>query len=179
LRTEERGAAGLGLPEGLGDIICGDEASKYRSFLQVSQPMEHGIVKNWEDMMEIWNYTFFDKLKTDTRGRKILLTEPPMNPLKNRERMVQIMIESYGFQGVFVAIQAVLTLYAQGLQTGVVVDSGDGVTHIVPVYDGFALPHTTKRLDVLVETLRDTSSSFYCFADTLSTEQQTLRRLDR
>jgi len=71
-----------------------------------------------------------------------------MNPIKNRERMCQVMFEDYGFQGVYVAIQAVLTLYAQGLQTGVVVDSGDGVTHIVPVYDGFALPHLTRRLDV-------------------------------
>ena len=92
----------------------GDLASKYRSLLQITQPLEHGIIKNWEDMMELWNYTFFDKLKTDTRGRKILLTEPPMNPLKNRERMAQIMFESYGFQGVYVAVQAVLTLYAQG-----------------------------------------------------------------
>jgi len=150
LRTEERGGSGaaLSLPTDLGDIVVGDLASKYRSLLQITQPLEHGIIKNWEDMMELWNYTFFDKLKTDTRGRKILLTEPPMNPLKNRERMAQIMFESYGFQGVYVAVQAVLTLYAQGLQTGVVVDSGDGVTHIVPVYDGFSLPHLTKRLDV-------------------------------
>jgi len=150
LRTEERGGAAgaTGLPTDLGDIVVGDLASQYRTLLQISQPVEHGIIKNWEDMMELWNYTFFDKLKTDTRGKKILLTEPPMNPLKNRERMCQIMFESYGFQGVYVAIQAVLTLYAQGLQTGVVVDSGDGVTHIVPVYDGFSLPHLTKRLDV-------------------------------
>ena len=116
LRTEERSGSGGAdaLPADLGDIIVGDEASKYRQLLQISQPLEHGIIKNWEDMMELWNYTFFDKLKTDTRGRKILLTEPPMNPVKNRERMAQIMFESYGFQGVFVAIQAVLTLYAQG-----------------------------------------------------------------
>ena len=59
-----------------------------------------------------------------------------MNPKKNREEMCRIMFEEYGFDGVYVAIQAVLTLYAQGLQTGVVVDSGDGVTHIVPVYEG-------------------------------------------
>jgi actin-related protein 2 len=71
-----------------------------------------------------------------------------MNPKKNREQMVQVMFEKYGFQGVYISIQAVLVLYAQGLLTGVVVDSGDGVTHIIPVFDGFALPHLTKRLDV-------------------------------
>lgn len=58
------------------------------------------------------------------------------------------MFETYQFSGVYVAIQAVLTLYAQGLLTGVVVDSGDGVTHICPVYEGFSLPHLTRRLDI-------------------------------
>lgn len=76
-----------------------------------------------------------------------MLTEPPGNPISNREKMVQTMFEKYGFKSCYVAIQAVLVLYAQGLLTGVVVDSGDGVTHIVPVYEGFALP-ITKRLDV-------------------------------
>merc|ERR1719374_543709 len=58
------------------------------------------------------------------------------------------MFEHYGFDAAYVAIQAVLTLYAQGLLTGVVVDSGDGVTHICPVFEGFALPHLTRRLDI-------------------------------
>lgn len=110
--------------------------------------MENGIIRNWQDMGHLWDYTFNEKLKMDTRGKKVLLTEPPMNPKQNREKMVETMFETYGFQGVYVAIQAVLTLYAQGLQTGVVVDSGDGVTHIVPVYEGFSLPHLTRRLDV-------------------------------
>jgi actin-related protein 2 len=77
--------------------------------------MEHGIVKNWEDMKHLWDYTFDEKLCVDVRGRKVLLTEPPMNPRKNRERMCQVMFEEYGFGGVYVAIQAVLTLYAQGM----------------------------------------------------------------
>jgi len=77
-----------------------------------------------------------------------MLTEAPMNPQQNRRKMAEVMFEKYGFRSVYVAIQAVLTLYAQGLLTGVVVDSGDGVTHIVPVYEGFALPHLTRRLDV-------------------------------
>lgn len=148
LRAEER----LTTASQISDIMMGDEAAAHRTYLQITQPMEHGIVKNWEDMQLLWNYTFFDKLKMDAErdvhGRKILLTEPPMNPKANRVRMCEVMFEQYGFGGVYVAIQAVLTLYAQGLTTGVVVDSGDGVTHIVPVYDGFAMPHLTRRLDI-------------------------------
>ncbi|CAO1631337.1 unnamed protein product [Parajaminaea phylloscopi] len=146
LRVEERDAGTLATQ--IRDIMVGDEAEELRNYLQMSQPMEHGVVKDFGDMRHVWNYTFDEKLRIDPRGRKILLTEPPMNPKRNREEMCQIMFEEYGFEGVYVAIQAVLTLYAQGLQTGVVVDSGDGVTHVVPVYEGFALPHLTKRLDV-------------------------------
>ncbi len=110
--------------------------------------MENGIIKNWEDMTHLWDYAFFDRMKIDPRGRKILLTEPPMNPLKNREQMCEVMFDRYGFGGVYVAIQAVLALYAQGLSSGVVVDSGDGVTHVVPVYESVVLNHLTRRLDV-------------------------------
>jgi actin-related protein len=110
--------------------------------------MENGIVKRWDDMQHLWDYTFSEKMKLDPTGRKILLTEPPMNPLKNRETMCEVMFERYGFGGVYVAIQAVLALYAQGLSSGVVVDSGDGVTHIVPVYESTVLNHLTRRLDV-------------------------------
>ncbi|KAJ9102346.1 Actin- protein 2 [Naganishia friedmannii] len=147
LRAEER-LDGNSSANPIKDLMIGDEASEFRQFLQVTSPMEHGIVKNWTDMQHLWDYTFHEKLKTETRGRKVLLTEPPMNPKSNRQRMCEVMFEEYGFGGVYVAIQAVLTLYAQGLATGVVVDSGDGVTHVVPVYEGFALPHLTRRLDV-------------------------------
>ena len=80
--------------------------------------MENGIVKKWDDMQHLWNYTFYDKMKIDPTDRKILLTEPPMNPLKNREQMAEVMLEGYGFGGVYVAIQAVLALYAQGMFHG-------------------------------------------------------------
>ncbi|OAL33588.1 hypothetical protein AYO20_07095 [Fonsecaea nubica] len=156
LRSEERAGDIV-----VKDIMCGDEAAAARSMLQISYPvrtpqqqkqfptpMENGIVKKWDDMQHLWDFTFFEKLKVDPRGRKILLTEPPMNPLKNREQMCEVMFERYGFGGVYVAIQAVLALYAQGLSSGVVVDSGDGVTHIVPVYESTVLNHLTRRLDV-------------------------------
>lgn len=112
LRTEEKGDNDLVIK----DIMCGDEAAAARTMLQISYPMENGIVKKWDDMQHLWDYTFFEKMKIDPRGRKILLTEPPMNPLKNREQMCDVMFERYGFGGVYVAIQAVLALYAQGVQ---------------------------------------------------------------
>ena len=96
------------------DIMIGDEAAAHRNYLQVTQPMEHGIVRNWEDMKHLWDYTFNEKLRIDVRDRKVLLTEPPMNPRANRQKMAQVMFEDYGFGGVYIAIQAVLTLYAQG-----------------------------------------------------------------
>uniref|UniRef100_A0A6P4EI78 Actin-related protein 2 isoform X2 n=1 Tax=Drosophila rhopaloa TaxID=1041015 RepID=A0A6P4EI78_DRORH len=131
------------------DLMVGDEASQLRSLLEVSYPMENGVVRNWDDMCHVWDYTFGPKkMDIDPTNTKILLTEPPMNPTKNREKMIEVMFEKYGFDSTYIAIQAVLTLYAQGLISGVVIDSGDGVTHICPVYEEFALPHLTRRLDI-------------------------------
>lgn len=130
------------------DIMVGDEASRLRQMLQITYPLENGIVRNWEDMLHVYDYTFKERLQINPSECKIMLTEPPMNPMANRQKMVEVMFEHYNFKSCYIAIQAVLTLYAQGLLTGVVVDSGDGVTHIIPVYQGFALPHLTRRLDV-------------------------------
>ncbi|XP_065202797.1 actin-related protein 2 [Planococcus citri] len=131
------------------DLMVGDEASALRSMLEISYPMENGIVKNWDDMCHVWDYTFGKtKMNIDPTNAKILLTEPPMNPIRNREKMIEMIFEKYKFDGAYIAIQAMLTLYAQGLLSGVVVDSGDGVTHICPVYEEFALPHLTRRLDI-------------------------------
>nr|WOD57884.1 Arp2D2 [Drosophila seguyi] len=131
------------------DVIVGDEASKLRSLLELTYPMDKGVVRNWGDMCHVWDYTFGPKkMNIDPTNTKIMLTEPPMNPTKNREKMIEVMFEKYGFDSAYIAIQAVLTLYAQGLVTGVVIDSGDGVTHICPVYQEYSLPHLTWRLDI-------------------------------
>lgn len=82
--------------------------------LKITYPLENGIVKDWNDIDHLWDYTFQQKLNINPHDCKILLTEPPLNPQKNRELMLQKMFEKYGFQAVYVAIQAILTLYAQG-----------------------------------------------------------------
>lgn len=132
----------------LKDIMCGDEAAAVRQTLEIKYPVENGIVRSWEDMEHLWNYTFYEKMQIRPNEFKILLTEPPQNPTKNREKLIEKMFETYGFGAANVSVQAMLTLYAQGLLTGVVVDTGDGVTHVVPVYDGYVPQHLIRRLDV-------------------------------
>uniref|UniRef100_A0A8C1NJY4 Zgc:101810 n=1 Tax=Cyprinus carpio TaxID=7962 RepID=A0A8C1NJY4_CYPCA len=97
------------------DLMVGEEASECRSMLEVSYPMENGIVRRWEDMLHLWDHTFGpERLNINPPDCKVLLTEPPLNPLKNRQKIAEVMFETYKFHGIYIAIQAVLTLYAQG-----------------------------------------------------------------
>ena len=133
---------------GAKDLYVGEQAQHKRGILRLRYPIEHGIITNWDDMEKIWHHAFFDQLKISPEDHNVLMTEAPMNPRTNREKMTQIMFELFNVPGMYVNIQAVLALYASGRTTGVVMDSGDGVTHTVPIYDGYALPHAILRLNL-------------------------------
>ncbi|KAK9717189.1 centractin- actin- protein of the dynactin complex [Basidiobolus ranarum] len=138
-----------------GDVFIGKRAEELRGLLKIKYPMEHGIVTDWDDMERIWQHIYSEELKTLSEEHPVLLTEAPLNPRQNREQAAQIFFETFNVPAFFTSIQAVLSLYSSGRTTGIVLDSGDGVTHAVPVFEGFAMPHAIRRVDIAGRDVTD------------------------
>jgi len=157
-------------------VVVGDEAQKYRHMLEVKYPVAAGKILYWKgdySIHHIWEYAWKEKLEINPSEHNILLTEAPSNPKSNKLRMLEAMLEKYQFAGATCVMQAILALYAQGLDTGVVLDAGDGVSHCIPVWEGVMLKNEIKRLDVagrnvterLIKLLQARGHNFHRSAD--------------
>jgi centractin len=131
------------------DLFVGSKVEEHRGALRIEYPIENGIIQNWADMERIWTYLYSkDNMNVASEDHPVLLTEAPLNPYQNREKAAEIFFEGLNVPALYFSIQAMLSLYASGRTTGVVLDSGDGVTHVVPVYEGLVMPHAIMRMDV-------------------------------
>lgn len=132
-----------------GDVFVGNRVQYHRGLFKIQYAMEHGVVTDWNSMHRVWQHVYSkDMLNVQSEDHPVLLTEAPLNPVANRQRAGEVFFEAFNVPSLFVSPQAVLSLYASGRTTGVVLDVGDGVAHVVPVYEGFTLPHAITRMDI-------------------------------
>lgn len=137
------------------ELYVGPEAHAKKSLLTLSRPIRRGIIEDLDQMEKIWQYTYENELVVDPKEHPALLTEPPLNDPKKREEIMAKFFESHGVNHFYLGIQSVLGLFSTGRTTGMVIDSGSGITHTVPVYEGFALPYATHKLNVAGDDLTE------------------------
>lgn len=102
----------------------------------------------WDDMERIWNHTFSNELHVSPEDHFVMLTEPPQNVATNRPKMTEIMFETFKVSGFYLCSQPMLSLYAIGRITGIVLECGEDSTYAVPIYNSLVIGSATKRLDI-------------------------------
>jgi len=128
------------------DSYCGDEAQCKRGVLTLKRPVEHGIVTNWDDIEKLLHHTFYNELRVAPEEHVVLLSEAPNNPKANREKMTQILFETFNVPAMQIFPAPALDLYCSGRTTGLVISIGAATIHAVPVYEGYVLPHAMQTL---------------------------------
>lgn len=154
-------------------IYYGDLALQKRGLISLRYPIEHGIVCNWDDMEKLMNHTFFNELRINPKDEDVFLSEASLNPKANREKSVEILFEKFGINSLAMASQSILGLYSSGRTSGMVLESGQGVTHCIPIYEGYSLPQAIVRsdfggrdvTDYLIKLLAEKGHKFYTTAE--------------
>ncbi|XP_004863838.1 actin-related protein T2 [Heterocephalus glaber] len=155
------------------EYVVGAEALLKQEALHLHVPIERGLIVGWDDAERLWQHLFEWELGVKPSEQPVLVTEPSLNPRENREKTAQVMFESFGVPAFYLSDQAVLALYASACITGLVVDSGEGVTCTVPIFEGYSLPHAVAKLNVagrdimeqLTRLLRARGRTFPCLLD--------------
>ena len=133
----------------LKQIMIGDEVTPFRSLLDLSHPISEGLIVDEEDLYKLWDYVLTTKLEIeDPSEKKVIVTEAPQNPISNKIKICEILFEKIGVGALNIEPQAKCALFYEGIETGIVLDSGDGCTHCIPVSDGYILQHCIERMDI-------------------------------
>ncbi|KAI6654960.1 Actin-3 [Oopsacas minuta] len=158
----------------------GDEAQVKRGILSLTYPMQRGIVTNFDDMEKIWHHTFYNELCVAPEDHAVLLTEQPMNPKANREKMMQIMFETFNCPCTYFQIPGVLAVYASGRSSAMVLDIGEGVSHTLPIYQGYTFSNAIQRKELAGSDLNEYLMNILTergYSFTTSAEREIIRDL--
>ncbi|XP_060702571.1 actin-like [Hemiscyllium ocellatum] len=137
--------------------------------LKLIRPTRQGIIVDWTAAEDLLRHVFYEDLKVSPEEHAILISDPPLSPTTNREKIAELLFERFNVPAMHVSYQSVLAVYSYGKTSGLVVDSGDGVTHSVPVHEGYNMPDAISRIDLgghdlttyLIKLLSEAGNAFH------------------
>jgi len=150
------------------EYFIGYDAIGKMGVLKINYPIEKGVINNYDDMEKIFGHIFTNELRVAPEDFNVMIIESSINWKENREKLAQIMFEKFNVPCLYIANSAALSLYSEGKNTGLSIDSGES-TNIVPIFEGCILPYATKKLNIggkdlteyLCKLLEETGFKFY------------------
>jgi actin-related protein len=137
------------------EYFVGSEALAKHNLLDLVNPIEDGVITNWQYIEQLWYELFVNNFHINIEEFCVLHGEKPLLPHSNRETMIQLVFETFKAGGFFLCQQSVLALFSSGRTTGIVLDAGEGIHHIVPVYEGYTIPHAVIKSELSGAVLTD------------------------
>jgi actin, other eukaryote len=129
------------------DYYVGDEVKSgyITGYLQLSHPVQNGIVTNWDDMEKIWRHIYFQELRVAPEEHPVFMTEAPLNPRASKLKIAEIFFEKFMAPSLYVHNTATLILYSAGVTSGCVISIGDSVSYCAPVHNGIVQQNAVER----------------------------------
>ena len=137
------------------ESIIGSEAEKKFGILDISYPIQGGVVVNWDEMERIWANTFYTELKIAPEEHNLLLTESPFITRKDREKTLEMMFETFNCASTYIVAQSVLAAYSVGKSTGISIDCGHTSLNFAPIYEGFLQRHCVQHIPIAGKDIND------------------------
>ncbi|XP_037758302.1 actin-like protein 7A [Chelonia mydas] len=129
------------------ETFVGKELQDVKIPLKLVNPLRHGIVVDWDCVQDIWEYIFHKEMKIQPEEHAVLVSDPPLSPTTNREKYAEMLFETFCTPAMHIAYQSRLSMYSYGKTSALVVESGHGVSYVVPIYEGYTMPSITGRVD--------------------------------
>lgn len=133
----------------LKEVYVGKDCDKYMGLLKLRYPMKNGVFQSEQDILTLFNYIYnkLDIKNEEIKEHPILITEPILNPYSNRKQIASVLFDTLSVPALFFASQPILSLYASGDGSGIVLESGEGITQCGVVFEGYSIPHSYMRYD--------------------------------
>lgn len=157
-------SSSVGIPKMPGLLVGMEQRERYvgadaiskMDIMNFHQPIRKGEIVDWDKFETLMHYLFYSELKVVPEEISILITEAPLNSKQNRAKLAEILFETFNVERIHIANTAMLGLYSYGKTSGIVLDSGFGITSTVPVYEGYPLPHASLKINFGGENLSET-----------------------